>query len=182
MKKKIFFTMVFVLVLTLCSFNYLTLLQFRITNRDVQKDTIEDLSAFYGYITLTWATLAWYIISGLIVWFVVQRLKHSKRGWSKWVATTGLIALFLAPGIFVDPDLAPNMMTMLSAAEFERPSPVLPAWVSILGYWVQAPYQILYLIYRVMASLITVWLIWLTWFVLLGLSLCTKVTRDFLFS
>jgi hypothetical protein len=176
MKKRIFFTMTFVLVLTLCSLHLLTFLQFRITNRGILEDTVEDFLAFYEYITLTWTTLGWYIVSGLIVYFVLQRLKLLKGGWSKWFITTGLIALFIAPGVFVDPDRAPTVHMLLSAAQFHTPSPVLPAWVTILGYSIEAPY----FLYRLTANWITLWTIWLTWFVLLGLSLCAKVTRDFL--
>lgn len=152
------------------------IVSFSIANRGVWNDTIEDISFFYGYITLTWAALGWYFISGLTVWVTVQSFKDLRGGWRKWITITSLIALFIAPGVFVDPDRVPNVMYLLSAADFNTPSPVLPAWVSILGYLIEAPYSW----YRLFAISVTFWPIPLTLSVLLGLSLCTKVSRDFL--
>jgi hypothetical protein len=177
MKKRIFFTIAFVFVFALCSIHR-AYVPFSIAKRGIWDEVVKDMSFFYGYITLTWATLGWYFISGLMIWFAVQRLKKLQGGWTKWIITTGLIALFLAPGIFVDLDQAPAVVDLLSAANFDTPSPVFPAWASILRYLIEAPN----LLYRLFAIWITFWTIPLTWLIVLGLSLSTKVTRNFLWS
>lgn len=106
-----------VFILALCSMHR-AYVAFSIANRGIWDEMVKDMRFFYGYITLTGATLRWYLVSGLIVWLAVQKIKE----FESWLAQVDyyyrLDCLIFSAGYFCSPRPGPSSDVLVVSRRF----------------------------------------------------------------
>lgn len=166
------------LLLTLCALatGYGSYVQFEITNRGGVRESITDFFIFYGRGRVEQETLILYAISILCVLIYLGTLDRLLPATWKIIIRAGIIALLIAPSVFVNPEHQPAIADLLiphkrGLAEIVKAT-IMPAWRSIWKNGAQETYSN----YKLVANMLSIWPIFFCWSILLWLQLA-KIRR-----
>jgi|GEM_PF-4613131 len=161
------------LFVTLCTFAtiYASYARFQVLNRGDVLESIKDLLIFYGRGRISQETMIFYGISIIclsVYWLTLDKLLPTS--W-KVMIRSGIIAVLIAPSVFVNPENQPAIADLLmphkqGLGEIVEAT-ILPAWRIIWKNRVQETYDG----YKLVANMLSIWPIFFCWSLLLWMHI-----------